>query len=224
MRIFKIQCTSITVSIDRLSIMEENERFTLQHLIDSMTIQENGNKEALYVLQKKLKHGTNHQRLRVIEILNYLIENTKNYFLRDVLSNSKLISRLKWILKSSKVDLKVKKHLLVIMEQWILKYEFEEPKVKELISIINKDRHQVKEKSEWKFEKPTLNNEKSIMKNEYEDKKHFESFDHYYHPIQHYKQKQCRKYQKLDESQDASFLKLSPFSRHRPITKNAFIC
>lgn len=56
-------------NIDRLSVMEENERFTLQHLIDSMTIQENGNKEALYALQKKLKHGTNHQRLRVIEVI-----------------------------------------------------------------------------------------------------------------------------------------------------------
>ncbi|CAO3621539.1 unnamed protein product [Cunninghamella blakesleeana] len=227
MRIFKIQFTSVTVSIERLCVMEENEKFTLQHLIDSISIQEDGLKEALYVMQKKLKHGTTHQRIRIIEVLSYLIENTKRHFLHDVLSHSKIISRLKWILKSSKVDMKVKRHVIKKMELWVKKYEIEEPKIYQLVSIINKGYDQVNNEvsSDYHFEKPIIIYEKKdTMMNNCQLKKNyndhgnenpFETFEDRYNNSHHHQQKKWNQYQKLDDekSQFPPYFKYSPFTR-----------
>ncbi|KAI8344276.1 hypothetical protein BC941DRAFT_464503 [Chlamydoabsidia padenii] len=67
MRFFKGDRTSITVAIDRLANMYEMEWFTFQHLMESIDMQDQGPKEALDVIQKRLKHGTCHQQLRLLE-------------------------------------------------------------------------------------------------------------------------------------------------------------
>jgi hypothetical protein len=48
--------------------MYEMEWFTFHHLMESIAMQEQGPKEALDVIQKRLKHGTCHQQLRLLEV------------------------------------------------------------------------------------------------------------------------------------------------------------
>ncbi|SAM07686.1 hypothetical protein [Absidia glauca] len=126
MRFFREEPTSITVAIDRLSNMYEMEWFTFQHLMESIAMQEQGPKEALDVIQKRLKHGTCHQQLRLLEVLNYLVE--RSHLLSHAVATPKLKSRLKAMMKS-KADPKVKSHIEVLLEMWIRKYSGQEPKV-----------------------------------------------------------------------------------------------
>ncbi|KAI8090044.1 uncharacterized protein BX664DRAFT_374094 [Halteromyces radiatus] len=146
MRFFKCErrYSSITVAIDRLSNLHEMEWFTLQHLMESIAIQDQGPKEAVEVIQKRLKKGTCQQQLRLLEVLNYLVERSHLRVLHQVIVTSKLKSRLKWIMKS-KTDVKVKAKLLVMLETWVEQYKQDEPKIDKFSSAIL-GRNQVQEK------------------------------------------------------------------------------
>ncbi|CAO3579007.1 unnamed protein product [Absidia cylindrospora] len=165
--------TSITVSIDRLANMYEMEWFTFQHLMDAIAIQEQGPKEALDVIQNRLKNGTCHQQLRLLEVLNYLVERSNQRILSQVVSTPKLKSKLKWIMKS-KGDPKVKSRITVMMETWIRKYSCEEPKIiKFASSIIRLGHNQILDKSSLYRSPSSYQDQSSSCSGDSDDHKSF---------------------------------------------------
>lgn len=48
--------------------MEEVDWYLLQQLTESIQMQENGPREAVETVRKKLKHGGTQQKLRVLEV------------------------------------------------------------------------------------------------------------------------------------------------------------
>ncbi|KAI8646152.1 hypothetical protein BD408DRAFT_21761 [Parasitella parasitica] len=97
----EIQKTSVSLYIERLSNLEEIDWYLLQQLIESIQMQENGPREAVETVRKKLKHGGTQQKLRVLEILKLLMENTNQQFHRQFLANEKMKERFELILTSS---------------------------------------------------------------------------------------------------------------------------
>lgn len=53
---------------ENLSNYEEIEWYQFQQLTESISMQPNGAREAIEAIRKKLKHGTTHQKLRVLEV------------------------------------------------------------------------------------------------------------------------------------------------------------
>ncbi|KAI9495367.1 hypothetical protein BDB00DRAFT_814386 [Zychaea mexicana] len=88
-------------------------------------MQEGGPREAIEAMRKRLKHGTTQQKLRVIDVLKLLMENTSEKFHRQLLSNDKMRERLDLIVSSSTEDTKVRKALLSVLGAWAVKYKNE---------------------------------------------------------------------------------------------------
>lgn len=61
-------CSMLSVFIERLSNLEEVDWYLLQQLTESIQMQENGPREAVETVRKKLKHGGTQQKLRVLEV------------------------------------------------------------------------------------------------------------------------------------------------------------
>lgn len=53
---------------DRLSNYDEIEWYQFQQLSEVILIQENGPREAVEAVRKRLKHGTTQQKIRVLEV------------------------------------------------------------------------------------------------------------------------------------------------------------
>ncbi|KAI9274752.1 hypothetical protein BDA99DRAFT_498497 [Phascolomyces articulosus] len=121
----EVQKTSITFYVERLSNYEEIDWYIVQQLIESIQMQEAGPREAIEAVRKRLKHGTTQQKLRVIDVLKLLMENTSEKFHRQLLSNEKMRERLDLIVSSSSEEVKVRKALLSVLGAWAVKYKSE---------------------------------------------------------------------------------------------------
>ncbi|KAI9008447.1 hypothetical protein CLU79DRAFT_777060 [Phycomyces nitens] len=119
----EVQKTSITHYIERLSNYEEIEWYSFQQLSESILMQETGPREAIEAVRKRLKHGTTQQKLRVLEVLKLLMENSTQKFHRELISNEKMKERFELILSSPAEDITVKKSLVGILGGWAIKYK-----------------------------------------------------------------------------------------------------
>ncbi|KAI8061735.1 hypothetical protein BC940DRAFT_322548 [Gongronella butleri] len=128
--------SAITVAIDRMSNTEEREWFyPLQHLMESMAMQVHGAKEAIQVIEKRLKHGTAEQQMNLLLILKYMIDNSNHRILHEIVTTSKLKSRFKWMMKA-KIATAVKMKLIGLLKSWIQRYSAVEPKIHKFTSVI----------------------------------------------------------------------------------------
>jgi len=86
---------------DRLSNYDEIEWYQFQQLSEVILIQENGPREAVEAVRKRLKHGTTQQKIRVLEVCRYAFQvklvgqlansfsrRSSNYSWRTVISGS----------------------------------------------------------------------------------------------------------------------------------------
>ncbi|KAL0140393.1 VHS domain protein [Mucor lusitanicus] len=120
-----IQKTSVSLYIERLSNLEEVDWYLLQQLTESIQMQENGPREAVETVRKKLKHGGTQQKLRVLEILKLLMENSNQQFHRQFLANEKMRERFELMLTSPGENAAVKKELVSLLGAWAVKYKNE---------------------------------------------------------------------------------------------------
>ncbi|KAL0077222.1 hypothetical protein F4703DRAFT_1882762 [Phycomyces blakesleeanus] len=120
-----VQKTSVTHYIERLSNYDEIEWYSFQQLSESIFMQETGPREAIEAVRKRLKHGTNQQKLRVLEVLKLLMENSNQKFHRELISNEKMKERFELILNAPGEDITVKKSLVGILGGWAIKYKGE---------------------------------------------------------------------------------------------------
>ncbi|KAJ8656594.1 hypothetical protein O0I10_007671 [Lichtheimia ornata] len=121
----EVQKTSITLYIERLSNYEEIDWYIVQQLTESIQMQESGPHEAIEAVRKRLKHGTTGQKLRVIEVLKLLLENSNEKFRRQLLANDKMKERLDLIVNSSVEDIKVRKATLSMLGAVAVKFKNE---------------------------------------------------------------------------------------------------
>ncbi|KAI9319923.1 hypothetical protein BX666DRAFT_1917408 [Dichotomocladium elegans] len=121
----EVQKTSITFYIERLSNYEEIDWYIVQQLTESIQMQGSGPHEAVEAIRKRLKHGTTDQKLRVIEVLKLLMENTNERFRRQVLANDKMKERFELIIASSIEDIRVRKALVSCLGAVATKYKSE---------------------------------------------------------------------------------------------------
>ncbi|KAI8097773.1 uncharacterized protein BX664DRAFT_327226 [Halteromyces radiatus] len=120
-----IQKTSVTLYIEKLSNYEEIEWYQFQQLIESMNMQENGPREAIEAIRKRLKHGTQEQKLRILEILKLLMENSPQQFRQQLGVNDKMRERFEFMLSSPMESMVVKKQLVSLLGAWSMKYKGE---------------------------------------------------------------------------------------------------
>ncbi|KAI8876328.1 hypothetical protein K501DRAFT_262356 [Backusella circina FSU 941] len=120
-----IQKTSVSLYIERLSNMEEVDWYIFQQLTESMFMQQAGPGEAVETIRKKLKHGGSEQKLRVLEILHLLMQNSNQQFHKTLLANDKLKQRFEIILSSPSESKAVKKELTLLLGAWTIKYKKE---------------------------------------------------------------------------------------------------
>lgn len=121
----EMQKTSVSLYIERLSNLEEVDWYLLQQLTESIQMQESGPREAVETVRKKLKHGGTQQKLRVLEILKLLMENSNQQFHRQFLANEKLKERFELMLTSPSENAAVKKELVSLLGAWSVKYKNE---------------------------------------------------------------------------------------------------
>ncbi|KAI9303698.1 hypothetical protein BJ944DRAFT_267992 [Cunninghamella echinulata] len=121
----EIQKTSVTLYIEKLSNYEEIEWYQFQQLIESMNMQQSGPREAIEAIRKRLKHGTEEQKLRVLEVLKLLMENSPQQFRQQLCNNEKMRERFEMMLSSTFESVEVKKKLLSLLGAWIEKYKGE---------------------------------------------------------------------------------------------------
>ncbi|KAI9364637.1 hypothetical protein BD770DRAFT_378596 [Pilaira anomala] len=119
------QKTSVTLYIERLSNLEEVDWYLLQQLTESIQMQDTGAREAVEAVRKKLKHSGTQQKLRVLEILKLLMENSNQNFHRQFLANEKMKERFELILTSPGENPAVKKELVSLLGAWSVKYKNE---------------------------------------------------------------------------------------------------
>ncbi|CAO3634842.1 unnamed protein product [Cunninghamella blakesleeana] len=121
----EVQKTSVTLYIEKLSNYEEIEWYQFQQLIESMNMQQSGPREAIEAIRKRLKHGTEEQKLRVLEVLKLLMENSPQQFRQQLCNNEKMRERFEYILSSPLESADVKKKILSLLGAWIEKYKGE---------------------------------------------------------------------------------------------------
>lgn len=63
----------LTHKSDNLSNYDKIEWYQFQQLIESISMQSSGVKEAIEAVRKKLKHGTSEQKLRALEVKWYQV-------------------------------------------------------------------------------------------------------------------------------------------------------
>ncbi|ORX55587.1 hypothetical protein DM01DRAFT_1382732 [Hesseltinella vesiculosa] len=142
--------SAITVIIDRLSNTDELEWFyPLQQLMEVLAMQVNGAKEAIQVIDKRLKQGTPEQQLNLIQVLNYLAENSNHRILYEIVATSKLKSRFKWMMKA-KIPHTIKLKIITLLKTWIQRYDAVEPRIHRFNSVIELGYRRINEKPELK--------------------------------------------------------------------------
>ncbi|KAI8576489.1 hypothetical protein K450DRAFT_256962 [Umbelopsis ramanniana AG] len=119
------QKTSVTHYVDRLSNYDEIEWYQFQQLSEVILIQENGPREAVEAVRKRLKHGTSQQKIRVLEVLKLLMENSNQRFHRQLTSNEKMRERIEIIITSPTEDMELRKELVSLLGTWSAKYKDE---------------------------------------------------------------------------------------------------
>ncbi|KAG2237111.1 hypothetical protein INT48_004613, partial [Thamnidium elegans] len=97
-----IQKTSVTLYIGKYICIyiQQLDWYLLQQLSESIQMQESGAREAVEAVRKKLKHGGAQQKLRVLEVLKLLMENSNEQFHKQFLANEKMKERFELILTS----------------------------------------------------------------------------------------------------------------------------
>ncbi|CEP17387.1 hypothetical protein [Parasitella parasitica] len=108
-----------------LSNYDQIEWFQFQQLIESISMQSSGAKEAIDAIRKKLKHGTPEQKLRALEILRLLMENSNQRFYRELVHHDKMKERFDLIIESSTEDLRVRKLLVTLLGIWAIRFKNE---------------------------------------------------------------------------------------------------
>ncbi|KAJ5129475.1 uncharacterized protein N7515_005514, partial [Penicillium bovifimosum] len=111
--------TAVTVQIEVLTSeqYEVEDSSGIVDLVEVVRIQASGPTEASRALRKKLKYGTLHRQLRALTILDFLVQNAGERFLRDF-ADEALLERLRIAATDSVSDPLVKQKCKQIFGQW----------------------------------------------------------------------------------------------------------
>ncbi|KAA8644517.1 LSB5 family protein [Aspergillus tanneri] len=116
--------SAVTVQIEVLTSeqYEVDDSSGIVDLIEAVTIQSSGPTEASRALRKKLKYGNLHRQLRALTILDFLIQNAGDRFLREF-ADEPLLERLRIAATDSVSDPMVKQKCKQLFGQWAVTYK-----------------------------------------------------------------------------------------------------
>ncbi|KAJ5928308.1 hypothetical protein N7466_007264 [Penicillium verhagenii] len=116
--------SAVTVQIEVLTseTYEVEDSSGIVDLIEVIRIQSSGPTEASRALRKKLKYGNLHRQLRALVILDFLIQNAGERFLRGF-ADEPLLERLRIAGTDSVSDPQVKQKCKVLFGQWAVTYK-----------------------------------------------------------------------------------------------------
>lgn len=116
--------TAVTVQIEHLTseVYEVEDSSGIVDLIEVIRIQASGPPEASRALRKKLKYGNVHRQLRALTILDFLIQNAGDRFLR-AFADEPLLERLRITATDSVSDPEVRAKCKQLFAQWAVTYK-----------------------------------------------------------------------------------------------------
>ncbi|KAL2000469.1 hypothetical protein VTN02DRAFT_3038 [Thermoascus thermophilus] len=116
--------SAITVQIENLTSerYEVDDSSGIVDLIEVVRLQSSGPAEASRALRKKLKYGNVHRQLRALTILDFLIQNAGERFLRGF-ADEPLLERLRIAATDSVSDPAVKAKCKQLFGQWAVTYK-----------------------------------------------------------------------------------------------------
>ncbi|KAK2754282.1 putative actin patch assembly and actin polymerization protein [Arachnomyces sp. PD_36] len=116
--------SAVTVQIERLTSeqYEVNDASGVVDLIEVIRLQSSGPTEASRALRKKLKYGNVHRQLRALTILDFLIQNAGERFLRGF-ADEPLLERLRFAATDPVSDPEVKDKCKQLFAQWSVAYK-----------------------------------------------------------------------------------------------------
>ncbi|KAK5798065.1 hypothetical protein VI817_004356 [Penicillium citrinum] len=116
--------SAVTVQIEVLTSeqYEVEDSSGIVDLVEVVRIQASGPTEASRALRKKLKYGNLHRQLRALTILDFLIQNAGDRFLREF-ADEPLLERLRIAGTDSVSDPLVKQKCKVLFGQWAVTYK-----------------------------------------------------------------------------------------------------
>ncbi|OQE08108.1 hypothetical protein PENVUL_c011G07189 [Penicillium vulpinum] len=116
--------SAVTVQIEVLTSeqYEVDDWSGIVDLVEVVRIQASGPMEASRALRKKLKYGNIHRQLRALTILDFLVQNAGERFLRDF-ADEALLERLRIAATDSVSDPLVKQKCKQIFGQWAATYK-----------------------------------------------------------------------------------------------------
>ncbi|PGH17403.1 hypothetical protein AJ80_04859 [Polytolypa hystricis UAMH7299] len=115
--------SAITVQIERLTSeqYEVEDWSGIVDLVEVIRLQASGPSEASRALRKKLKYGNVHRQLRALTVLDFLIQNAGERFLRDF-GDESLLERLRVAATDPVSDPEVKDKCRQLFGQWAASY------------------------------------------------------------------------------------------------------
>ncbi|KAF9890195.1 putative actin patch assembly and actin polymerization protein [Aspergillus nanangensis] len=116
--------SAVTVQIEVLTSeqYEIEDSSGIVDLVEAITIQGSGPTEASRALRKKLKYGNIHRQLRALTILDFLIQNAGDRFLREF-ADEPLLERLRIAATDTLSDPLVKQKCKQLFGQWAATYK-----------------------------------------------------------------------------------------------------
>lgn len=116
--------SAVTVQIEVLTSeqYEIEDSSGIVDLVEAINIQGSGPTEASRALRKKLKYGNVHRQLRALTILDFLIQNAGDRFLREF-ADEPLLERLRIAGTDSLSDPLVKQKCKQVFGQWAASYK-----------------------------------------------------------------------------------------------------
>ncbi|KAJ5646923.1 hypothetical protein N7490_003295 [Penicillium lividum] len=116
--------SAVTVQIEVLTseTYEVEDSSGIVDLVEVIRIQSNGPSEASRALRKKLKYGNLHRQLRALVILDFLIQNAGERFLRGF-ADEPLLERLRIAATDPVSDPLVKQKCKALFGQWAVTYK-----------------------------------------------------------------------------------------------------
>ncbi|OJJ30301.1 hypothetical protein ASPWEDRAFT_45850 [Aspergillus wentii DTO 134E9] len=116
--------SAVTAQIEVLTSeqYEVEDSSGIVDLIEVVRIQDTGPTEASRALRKKLKYGNLHRQLRSLTILDFLIQNTGDRFLREF-ADEMLLERLRIAATDPVSDPLVKQKCKQLFGQWAVSYK-----------------------------------------------------------------------------------------------------
>ncbi|OJJ86174.1 LSB5 family protein [Aspergillus glaucus CBS 516.65] len=116
--------SAVTAQIEVLTgeQYEAEDSSGIVDLIEAIQIQGSGPMEASRALRKKLKYGNIHRQLRALTILDFLIQNTGERFLREF-ADEPLLERLRIAATDPVSDPLVKEKCKQLFGQWSVSYK-----------------------------------------------------------------------------------------------------